>query len=212
MAKLPFELSLTLSPISRSERQELVRFVAQVERFSRSSFFETPGGKLTLSAKKGEAMQIEYPHAGDEAVRAVMPVFRQLYTDTERGSAARAMKILKASAHTRATDEGRQLIQLLKDHGRGLREFRRSNAGLALLHNDVDLDFGRVIDLWLNGDYMHFDEVKANVISAWPPEIMQMQLHTALVGFRNGYWVLANLVRLCLAEPALALPSPAPNG
>lgn len=148
-------------------------------------------------------MTIEYPHAGDEAVRAVMPVFRQLYT-TEPGGAARAMAIVKRSANRAGTPEGRELITIVKAHGRGLREFDESTIGGALVHNGKTLTNRDILNLWLNGDHMHYDLEKAAVIEAWPKEFLELQLHGALVGFRNGYWVLANLVRLCLAEPGLS--------
>lgn len=185
------------------ELSELRRYVNQVERLASCSFFENPGGKLTISSEIGKPVAMEHAHAGDEAMRAVVPIFRQLYTDTAPASAARVMSIIKQSAHRTGTEEGRELIALLRDHARLHKELRAGNGGMSLVHDGSPIDNAGVIDLWLNGEYMHWDEDKAAVLEAWPEPIMRFQLNGAVVALRNAYWVLANLVRRVLAAPAI---------
>lgn len=75
---------------------------------------------------------------------------------------------------------------------------------LEIIYNGESLTLQRILDLWLNGEHMHFDEDKAAILHTSISALLELQLHTAVVGLQNGYWVLANLIELCLAEPAVS--------
>jgi hypothetical protein len=197
-----------LSAVTEPELKELRRFVSQVERLARCSFFQPRDETLKMSGEQGKPeMEMQHTTAPEEALLAVVTIFRQIHTGHWRGSAGRAISILKQSAYARDSDDGRKLIALLKYHQKRHREIAKADGGFQLTHQTPDetkiLRFGDIIDILFNGDYLHWDEGKAAIIEVWPPGILQFQLTGALMDFRNSYWVLANCVKRCLQEPAL---------
>jgi hypothetical protein len=62
-----------------------------------------------------------------------------------------------------------------------------------------------IIDLWLNGEYMHFDEEKAEILSVDTTvgELYRMTLHSALRDFRWLWEQVAFRVEAVLEEPSL---------
>jgi hypothetical protein len=206
--------SKALSPVTEPELKELRRFVSQVERLARCTYFQPRDEILKMSGEADKpGMEMEHTTAPEDAVLAAVTIFRQIHTGHWRGSASRAVNILKQSAHVRDTEDGRKLIALLKHHKKRLGELGRADGGFQLVHKTVNpetgtvtetpLRFGEIIDILFNGDYLHWDEDKAAVIEVWPHGILQSQLTGALLDFRNQYWVLANCVKRCLDEPAL---------
>ena len=203
----PLEWSQALSAVTDGQLKELRRFESQVARLNSLSFFDTLEHTLHLGQEEVDGpLQMEHSHpGGEEALLAALPVFRQIYnTSDERGSATRAISILKRSAKARGTPDGRKLIDLLKGHTTAIEGLEKENGGLQIMLNGEPLFFGRIIDLWLNGDYMHHDEDKAAILEKAPRDILAFQLHGAIVSFRQCYCVLANVVRRCLEEPALS--------
>jgi hypothetical protein len=167
--------SKALSLITEPELKELRRFVSQVERLARCSYFQPRDEILKMSGEADKpGMEIQRTTAPEEAVLAAVTIFRQIHTGHSRGSASRAINILKQSAHARATDDGRKLIALLKHHKKRLGELGRADGGFQLVHKTVNpetaavtettLRFGEIIGILFNGDYLHWDEEKAAVI------------------------------------------------
>src|SRR3954452_5896363 len=86
---------------SAAETRALRRYVELVGELAESSFFKNPGNKVTITGGTDEALRAEMDYAGEESVRAVVPVFRMLYNGQEPTSFTKVRKMLAANVSTR---------------------------------------------------------------------------------------------------------------
>lgn len=200
------------TPFDGRETRILRRFVTQVEELAKCTFFEASGGQLRIAGGE-EGMRTELPYAGEEALRAMLPIFRSLYLHNEPASARTVLRVLKQHAHARGGEHTDVAITTLKGWEQGLRQVVRTDPVIALTHEHQradgtvekrDLTPAYVIDLWLNGEYFHWDEAKAQELERYPmPDVLRFNFFTALMQLRNHYWGIANVVREILREPTL---------
>ena len=108
------------APFNARELRRLRRFLNRVEALHTSSFFAHPAyqmkGELSLATGIVENVRVDSP--GEEAVRAVMPMFRELYTDSNPTSAVAVLRLL--DGHVRMlgsslTIQARDELQAWKD-------------------------------------------------------------------------------------------------
>src|SRR5690349_17981864 len=85
-------------PFSRQESDVLRAFVESVRRLGAMRFFEEVPQQATQKFDNN-GMSSEMDEPDDEAVRAAITQFRQIYDHKEPNSFQRAMKVLKRSAH-----------------------------------------------------------------------------------------------------------------
>ncbi len=91
------------SPFEIRETHRLRGYVYDVEELVGSAFFRPGEQKLTLSAEMGGPLQTTLVYPGEEAVRAVVGLFRQLYNHHEPTSYHQIIKLLSRHAHERGS-------------------------------------------------------------------------------------------------------------
>jgi hypothetical protein len=109
------------SPFDARETRRLRTYVVDVEEFVGSAFFQPGERKLTLSAEMGGPLRSTLLYPGEEAVRAIVGLFRQLYTHREPTSYHQILKLLSRHAHERGSEPRQAAVAEL----RTLREWRR---------------------------------------------------------------------------------------
>jgi hypothetical protein len=185
-----------LSPVTAAQLVELRRFKSQVEKLTECSLFKAKKDTLTISYEDGGVVEMVH-ETEQEPVRAAAPIFRQLYTPNEHGSARRASNILKQSANARGGPDADKLIALMKHNEAALRILDKANGGFAINFNGEELHFKQIVDLLVNGEIMHSDVDKAAAFAALEG-LVWFQFIGALVAFRDRYWLVRNCVTTAL--------------
>jgi hypothetical protein len=151
------------SPFNLRETRRLRGYVADVEEFVQSSFFRSGNQKLTLSAGMGGPLQSSITYPGEEAVRAVVALFRQLYNHHEPTSFHQILKLLSHHAHELGSEHCEAAVGELK----ALRDWEKQALTpameLKLQHTTQDGSVVHeenytpevLIDLFLHGKYLH---------------------------------------------------------
>lgn len=211
-------LSDFFAPLTAAERTRLRRFLRKAAELAGSRF---AASKPELRARilpgqteaGGQAWEIVPSGADQEAVKAASGDFRQLWTDSNRSSAASAMSILKNAAKRNGSDKSRKMIANLREFGEELKERGRTDPrGKVLTEADGggsrEMPPREIINLWLNGEYLHDDLDKANELGLDEESAMaaltQFSLQSAIFDYISYWSALAKLVRQVLEDPALA--------
>ncbi len=200
------------APFDPRETGRLRQYVADVDDLVQSSFFRPGDLKLTLSGNMSGAMQssIEYP--GEEAVRAVVGLFRQIYNHHEPTSYHQIIKLLSRHAKELGSPHRDAAIAELK----GLLNWekqalipevelklqRTAQDGTVVFEEDYTPKV--LIDLFLHGKYLHKGNEKSDRLAAWPmANMLQWSFFNAMIKLSQVYWVGANVVREVLKMPGL---------
>lgn len=192
--------SKAFTPITAAQLAELRRFKSQVEKLTECSLFTAKKDTLTISYEDGGGVELVH-ETEQEPVRAAAPIFRQLYTPNEHGSARRASNILKQSANARGGPDADKLIALMKYHEAALRDLDKANGGFAINFNGDELRFKQIIELLVNAEIMHNDVDKAAAFTALEGFVW-FQFIGALVAFRDRHWLMRNCVTAALEQLA----------
>ena len=91
------------SPFDQRETCRLLAYVKDVEEFVSSTFLRAGGQTLKLSASIGRPLTSSLAYPGEEAVRAVVGLFRQLYNHHEPTSYNQILKLLGRHVSERAS-------------------------------------------------------------------------------------------------------------
>jgi hypothetical protein len=213
--------SQAFDPFTADELWALRRFVRKVDELKDSAFAQsetTLKGVMIPGAETlgGPAFQIGVEGPSEEQVKAVIGDFRQLYTDTNKASAARVMNILKASAKRQGNAISTEVIDALRSLKKRIKRRKAHDPrGVFLeettLGESVERTPENVIAIWLNGEYLHEDLDLADLID--PPghmsnEMMRMSLQMAIRDF-IAYWsAIQQLVNVVLEDSRLIVASP----
>jgi hypothetical protein len=204
------------SPLSVQDRWRVERFIRKVNDLKASTFVQQPIGMSGAAVPGeshlgGQAWEIGLNLPSEESLKAIIGDFRQLYTDSNKTSAASVLNILKRSAHDRGTDSGVKAIAAMKELGIQLQSRRKRDpvasvfdAGQAGLLTERSP--GEIIAVWFNGEYFH-DEPKiaaeVEVRDDLGVGMFRMSLHTAIRDYLDKWIVIANTAQLVLvAFPA----------
>jgi hypothetical protein len=82
------------SPFNSSDTRRLRAYVQRMEHLVSSTFFQPGMNTLTLSAEAGGPLKSTLDYPGEEAVRAVVGLFRQLYNHHEQTSYNSILKLM----------------------------------------------------------------------------------------------------------------------
>lgn len=102
------------SPFDIRETRRLRDYVSDAGELVGSAFFQPGEQKLTLSAEMGGPLQSTLVYPGEEAVRAVVALFRQLYNHHEPTSYHQIIKLLSCHAHERGSQHRDAAVAELK--------------------------------------------------------------------------------------------------
>lgn len=210
----PFEQPLVIyAPFDVGESRRLRQFVSNVEQLAASSFFDAPAGKLTISGGTDTPLSTEMPYAGEEAVRAIAGLFRQLYSHTEPTSFPALRNLLSEHILQHPSPRQREALDAVKELRDIERQILRGDGQIALVmaRSNADGTEARenltprlLIDLFLHGHYLHSGNDKADKLAQWPiPDMARHVFFGAVMALRNLYWVGRNIVRRILDRPGL---------
>ena len=199
------------TPFDQGEVRRLRRFVDRVDALGASAFIAHPGYRMKgtlVAAGVLENLRVDSP--GEEAVRAVLPLFRELYTDSNPTSAMSALRVLDRRARTRGAPDSLAARNEIRTWRRSLRDRRDHDPYGVLLEEDrlgcsVERAPSYIIDLWFNGEYFHFDDEKAGELGDNEPvtEMMRMSLHSAIRDFTRTWTAIGRFTTVALQEPTL---------
>ncbi len=192
------------APFDTSGVRRLRSYVADVEAFVTSGFFNGPGLTLTIGGETGVGSLTERLEApSDEAVRAVVPLFRQLYSDTEPTSYTSTIRLLSENVQRRDSPRRAEAIDAL----RALRRWKREaikQQGLVIRSNGEELTIPILIELFLHGRFLHKDDDKVATLDMFQLEAMLMfEFLGAIKQLAQIFWVGRNVVRPILDTPSL---------
>jgi hypothetical protein len=194
------------TPFDEREITHMRRFVRQVDRLRSFSFFAHPPHRMKATLHSGGTVtDIRADAPSDEAVTAVMPIFRELYNPQNTTSATRILKLLIRHAQQRPSRYQSETLMDLKSLREELTWRRTVDPRCKLLEEDGERTPASVIDVWLNGEYFHFDEPKAAEIPEdhAVTEMMRMMLLSAIHDFRNLWTHVRHACAVVLREPTL---------
>lgn len=200
------------TPFCTQETRRLRSYIADVEELVGSTFFQPGEQKLTLSAELGGPLQSSLTYPGEEAVRAVVGLFRQLYNHHEPTSYHQILKLLSRHSHERGSEHRDAAVAELKALREWEKEALRPTIALKWQHarsdgsiaNEEDLTPEVLIDLFLHGKYLHKGNEKSDKLAAWPyAHLLQQSFFGAMIALSQVYWVGRNVVAQVVTVPSL---------
>jgi hypothetical protein len=194
----------TYAPFDAHETRRLRGYISDVEELVGSRFFQPGEQKLTLSAEIGGPLQSTLVYPGEEAVRAVVGLFRQLYNHHEPTSYHQILKLLSRHAHERGAEHRDAAVAELKSLRPAIDlkwQHARPDGSIAY---EEDLTPEVLIDLFLHGKYLHKGNEKSDKLDAWPyAHLLQQSFFGAMFGLSQVYWVGRNVVAEVFKVPSL---------
>jgi hypothetical protein len=196
------------APFDEGEVFWLRTYVRLVTELTDSSFFNTAKDmSLTIGAETGSPLSEELEYPGEEAVRAIVGPFRQLYNHNERSSFDAVLGILSHRVRERPSPRQRAAL----DDLRGLKKWKKQ----ALRHQGFAMNLSGwrpgprdIIDLFFNALYFHPDHEKARVLTGDVPEaVLRFEFLTTVQVLTKAFVVGRQAVQLALDEPSV-LPPP----
>jgi hypothetical protein len=200
------------TPFGAQETRRLRGYIADVEELVGSTFFQPGEQKLTLSAELGGPLRSSLTYPGEEAVRAVVGLFRQLYNHHEPTSYHQILKLLSRHAHERGSEHRDAAVAELKALREWEKEALRPTIALKWQHarpdgsiaHEEDLTPEVLIDLFLHGKYLHKGNDKSDKLDAWPyAHLLQQSFFGAMIALSQVYWVGRNVVAQVVTVPSL---------
>lgn len=186
-------------PFDAAEADRLATYKNDVESFTSMAFFTDPTRSLG-PRQPGEGRTIRLADVDEEAVRAVMPLFRSLYVPTEPTSFRRTMNLLKRrlrpSPHRdEALRELRKMGQWEKD------ELKRTP--IKIVRGDIEFTPDANIHAHLHGVYLHKDPDRRRELDPFPADLMRGEMLGKVYALAQVYWIGRNIVAPILEEPLL---------
>jgi len=147
-------------------------------------------------------------------VQQIDGIFRELHGGGHRNetSALRISKIIGEHADARRTREGDRLAARMKEYRKGLRQRDSQDSRMIIFSEDAGpagssstLTPKQVIDLIINGDLLHYERAKADLLEEDPQftAMMWMMLHSTIRDLADRWENLARLAREILDCAAL---------
>lgn len=205
------------SPFNAGETRRLRTYVEDVEALVGSAFFQPGEQKLTLSAEMGGPLQSTLVYPGEEAVRAVVGLFRQLYNHHEPTSYHQITKLLSRHAHERGSEHRDAAVAELKALRDWEKDALRPTMALKWQHarpdgtiaHEEDLTPEVLIDLFLHGKYLHKGNEKSDKLDGWPyAHLLQHSFLGAMTALSQVYCVGRNVAAEVLTVPSLLNAAP----
>jgi hypothetical protein len=202
------------APFDAQETRRLQGYMTDVEQLVGSKFFQPGEQKLTLSAEMDGPLQSSLTYPGEEAVRAVVGLFRQLYNHHEPTSYHQILKLLSRHAHERGSEHRDAAVAELKALREWEKEALRPTIALKWEHArpdgsiayEEDLTPEVLIDLFLHGKYLHKGNEKSDKLDAWPlAHVLQQSFFGTMIALSQVYWVGRNVVAQVVTGPSLVV-------
>jgi hypothetical protein len=208
------DLAHSLTPFTPEQIRLLKRFVTQVDKLSASQFLKDSTEPIELKAElvNGQVENLRLAGPGREALDAISGTFRELYGGGKgnRTSAKAISKLIGEHADARATAAGEKLAKALKQYRAALAYRDRVDPRMGILVEDPTDSSSiqtpqQVIDVFLNGDLLHYELVKADELEDDPryTEMLMVMLNSAIRDFAVLWQKLAVLVKRIIDDPIM---------
>jgi hypothetical protein len=194
-------------PFTDQEREVLNTFVGNVRSLGKMRFFDQVPKTASVTYDSAGARP-EMVEPEDEAVRAAITLFRQIYTSTEPASAAAALKILKRRIRGRPGPHQTEALAAVKELRSWLHEILEHGIGLGIVFERPSgsdpITPRRILDAYFHGHYLHSGNKTRSA-----RELDQLQpwarytFCSVLWKLTHAYWVIANVAELALQTPAV---------
>jgi hypothetical protein len=192
------------APFNEGDAARLRTYVRLVDDLVGSSFFEAAKDmSLTIGAEMEGPASEELTYPGEEAVRAVVAPFRQLYNHREPSSYDAVLNLLSDHVHDRESSRQAEAQEALRDLKKWKREALRFQ-GFAMNLNGWRPAPKDIIDLFFNGLYFHSDHKQAGILDGGMPDaFLRFEFLMTVQTLARVFAVGRNVVRLVLDETAV---------
>ncbi len=171
-------------------------------------FFEqVPKHASTIIDERGMTAEMDEPD--DEAVRAAVSAFRQIYTETEPTSAAGLLNLLHRSVRQRGSSERQEALAAISVLKGWMSDTVSAGIGFGIVfdhgHKQHAVDPREILDAYFHGHYLHSGNEKSELVrrlddlQPWA----RYTLYNVMWALTRVYWVIANNVELILNTPTL---------
>ena len=204
------DVDVVYRPFTTVESHLLRRFHDGARRLGGMKFFEEVPAKVTISFDRDVGLDSQMAEPDDEALRAALTQFRQLYKPNEPHSFHQAIALLKRSVHEKDGPRRDEAIAALDEFNEAKR-VAMSGAGAEIVFKDATtgeqrkMTSERIIEAYLHGQYLHSGNAKCDIARDLDniPGLSRFTFYTVMLALRNLYWCAANAVDRVLAVPAL---------
>jgi hypothetical protein len=207
------DASAVYRPFSVAESNILRAFAHGARRLAQMQFFDEVPTRAVVRGDQATGLTAAMDEPDDEALRAALTEFRQLYSHKEPHCFHRVMALLKRSAYERNGPHRAEAIEALDDFTTASRSALTGAGvvGVAIVVEDAasgekrPMPPERIIDAYLHGHYFHSGNDKSRVATELDniPALARFTFYSALLALRNLYWTAANAVDRVLAVDSL---------
>ncbi len=192
------------APFNEGDAARLRTYVRLVDDLVGSSFFEAAKDmSLIIGAEMEGPASEELTYPGEEAVRAVVAPFRQLYNHREPSSYDAVLNLLSDHVHDRESLRQAEAQEALRDLKKWKREALRFQ-GFAMNLNGWRPAPKDIIDLFFNGLYFHSDHEQAGILDGGMPDaFLRFEFLMTVQILARVFAVGRNVVRIVLDETAV---------
>lgn len=193
-------------PFTAEEREVLSTFVGNVRSLGKMRFFDQVPKSASISYDDASS-RAEMIEPEDEAVRAAITLFRQIYTSAEPASAAAALKILKRRIRGRSGPYQAEALEAIKELRSWLNQILERGIGLGIVFERPTgpdpITPRRILDAYFHGHYLHSGNKttlarELDQLQPWP----RYTFYSVMWKLTRAYWVIANVAELALQTPA----------
>jgi hypothetical protein len=157
------------------------------------TFFKQVPKEATLTFDE-EGMTAEMDEPDDEALRAAITQFRQIYAHNEPHSFQKTMQLLKRSVNEQGSALRDQALQDLNGWLDLERKTLREGIGIGIAfertEGTAEIDPRTLIDAYFHGLYLHSGNPKSELVRdlEGTRPMARMTLYSVMLQLRNVYW------------------------
>jgi hypothetical protein len=189
-----------------AETRRLRLYHRLASELGHASFFAKPQ-TLSLKVSPEESYEL-FEHAGEDALRSMTMIFRQLWQEGETTQYEAIRSLLRG--HAKETERGVEAVALIDALGKRFKAERRQVLMKRVWEHDPvgepirEVRAARVLDDWFNGALFHPDEEKAQSVRVWSATAYEFSAAKAVNRIAAIMWELDLIVGGVLATAVVA--------
>ncbi len=191
-------------PFTDAERKALSEYVENVRRLGKMRFFDQVPKKASITYQDDGGTNVDMNEPDDEAIRAAVTAFRQVYNSNEPISASFTLNSLKRSVRAHGGPHQAEALRRLKELREWVGEILDRGIGLGIVFDNGKTEqriSPRVLlDTYFHGRYLHSGNDKAELaerldaLNPWA----RYTLYSVIWKLTRAYWVIANVAELAV--------------
>lgn len=201
--KLPWGSAAdAFSPFSSEDEHSLRAFVADVRELSGMRFFDQVSGRFTVTLGSKDGAKSDAKEPDNEALRAAITMFRQLYVPSEDGSFRSNLNRMKRSARQRKGPATVEARELLNEYASNEKKIVDGGIGMGLVLGERKVSNWEIVDAYMHGKYLHGQNEKTKLVEALDsiPAFPRQTFYMSIYEVTAQYSVFANLIEIVLDE------------